>query len=42
MKITINGENRPFTEPLTVAAPVETLGNTGKREYSSIGRKSNG
>jgi sulfur carrier protein len=31
MKITINGETRQFTEPLTVAALVETLGYTGKR-----------
>ena len=31
MKITINGEPRQFTEPLTVAALVETLGYTGKR-----------
>jgi sulfur carrier protein ThiS len=42
MKITINGKTRQFSEPLTVAAPVETLGYTGKREYSSIGRKWNG
>ena len=31
MKITINGEPRQFTGPLTVAALVETLGYTGKR-----------
>jgi sulfur carrier protein len=31
MKITINGETCQFTEPLTVAALVETLGYTGKR-----------
>jgi sulfur carrier protein len=31
MEITINGENRQFPAPLTVAALVETLGYTGKR-----------
>lgn len=31
MKITINGESRQFTAPLSVAALVEVLGYTGKR-----------
>ena len=31
MNITINGESRSFSVPLTVAALVETLGYTGKR-----------
>ena len=31
MNITINGESRSFSAPLTVAALVETLGYTGKR-----------
>jgi sulfur carrier protein len=31
MELTINGESRQFTAPLTVAALVETLGYAGKR-----------
>jgi len=31
MNITINGESRSFSAPLTVAALVDTLGYTGKR-----------
>ena len=31
MNLKINGELRPFTEPLTVAGLIETLGYTGKR-----------
>jgi sulfur carrier protein len=31
MELTINGESRQFTAPLTVAALIETLGYTGKR-----------
>ena len=31
MEIIINGESRPFSAPLTVAALVEALGYTGKR-----------
>ena len=31
MELTINGENRRFTAPLTVAELVEQLGLTGKR-----------
>ena len=31
MELIINGEARPFTAPLTVAALVEALGYTGKR-----------
>jgi sulfur carrier protein len=31
MEITINGESRQFSAPLSVAALVEALGYTGKR-----------
>jgi len=31
MELTINGESRQFTAPLSVAALVEVLGFTGKR-----------